>query len=108
MLAAQSISLGHRSAMVAGGFESMSNAPYMSLKARSGLRLGHSTLVDGEAMAWCLWSAMVGGCFRLARVCRGTCQDSLAEADAVHVSFVDDGLKNSPCEQSVQEKGGGL
>ena len=47
MLAAQSISLGHRGAMVAGGFESMSNTPYYLPKARMGLRLGHGAVVDG-------------------------------------------------------------
>lgn len=48
MLAAQSLSLGHRGVMVAGGFESMSNVPYYLPKARNGLRLGNSTVVDGE------------------------------------------------------------
>lgn len=48
MLAAQSLSLGHRGVMVAGGFESMSNVPYYLPKARTGLRLGNGTVVDGE------------------------------------------------------------
>ncbi|CAM9683446.1 unnamed protein product [Pylaiella littoralis] len=47
MLAAQSLSLGHRGVMVAGGFESMSNVPYYLPKARTGLRLGNGTVVDG-------------------------------------------------------------
>eukprot|EP00904_Undaria_pinnatifida_P002108 jgi/Undpi1/11899/HiC_scaffold_4.g01598.m1 len=47
MLAAQSLSLGHRGTMVAGGFESMSNVPYYLPKARAGLRLGHGAVVDG-------------------------------------------------------------
>ncbi|CAN0547324.1 unnamed protein product, partial [Ectocarpus sp. 8 AP-2014] len=47
MLAAQSLSLGHRGVMVAGGFESMSNVPYYLPQARSGLRLGNGTVVDG-------------------------------------------------------------
>lgn len=51
MLAAQSISLGYRGAMVAGGFESMSNVPYYLPKARTGLRLGHGDVVDGETRA---------------------------------------------------------
>ncbi len=33
--------------VVAGGMESMSNVPYYSSGARAGLRMGHSTLVDG-------------------------------------------------------------
>ena len=51
MLAAQSNSLGYRGVMVAGGFESMSNAPYYLPKARTGLRLGHGAVVDGEVRA---------------------------------------------------------
>ena len=47
MLAAQSISLGHRRVMAAGGFESMSNTPYYLPKARTGLRLGHGSVLDG-------------------------------------------------------------
>ncbi|CAM9914325.1 unnamed protein product [Ascophyllum nodosum] len=47
MLAAQSISLGHRQVMAAGGFESMSNTPYYLPKARTGLRLGHGSVLDG-------------------------------------------------------------
>ena len=47
MLAAQSIALGHAEAVVAGGMESMSGAPYLlPAAARSGLRLGHSSLLD--------------------------------------------------------------
>lgn len=32
--------------VLAGGMESMSNAPYLSLKARTGYRIGHQTLYD--------------------------------------------------------------
>lgn len=53
MLAAQSISLGYRDCMVAGGFESMSNVPHYLPKARAGLRLGNGTVVDGEGGAIC-------------------------------------------------------
>lgn len=47
MLAAQSIQSGHNDIVVAGGMESMSNAPYYLPKARQGYRLGHGELVDG-------------------------------------------------------------
>lgn len=47
MLAAQSIALGQRDVVVAGGMESMSNVPYYLDKARSGYRLGHGQLTDG-------------------------------------------------------------
>lgn len=46
MLAAQAIKTGDAEVIVAGGMESMSNAPYLLPKARTGLRLGHGELVD--------------------------------------------------------------
>jgi acetyl-CoA C-acetyltransferase len=47
MLAAQAIRAGDADIIVAGGMESMSNAPYMLPKARVGYRLGHGELIDG-------------------------------------------------------------
>ncbi|XP_010538441.1 PREDICTED: probable acetyl-CoA acetyltransferase, cytosolic 2 isoform X2 [Tarenaya hassleriana] len=47
MIAAQSIQLGLNDVVVAGGMESMSNAPKYLTEARKGLRLGHDTIVDG-------------------------------------------------------------
>jgi acetyl-CoA C-acetyltransferase len=47
MLAAQAIRLGDASAVIAGGMESMSNAPYYLTRARTGYRLGNDVLVDG-------------------------------------------------------------
>jgi acetyl-CoA C-acetyltransferase len=46
MFAADSIALGTTRIMVAGGMESMSNAPYLLPKARAGLRLGHAEIKD--------------------------------------------------------------
>ena len=46
MLAFDSIALGHASIAAAGGMESMTNAPYLLPKMRSGSRLGHSKAVD--------------------------------------------------------------
>ena len=43
---AQSIILGTADVAVAGGMESMSNAPYVLPKARAGMRLGHGEVVD--------------------------------------------------------------
>ncbi|MDR3690415.1 MAG: thiolase family protein [Fimbriimonas sp.] len=45
-LAAQSVKLGESTVVVAGGMESMSNAPYLLDKARTGYRLGNGTLID--------------------------------------------------------------
>lgn len=46
MFAAQAIRLGDASAIVAGGMESMSNAPYALDKARTGYRMGDGKLID--------------------------------------------------------------
>ena len=46
MLAAQGIATGDADIVVAGGMESMSNAPYLLTRAREGLRLGHGEVVD--------------------------------------------------------------
>ncbi len=46
MLGAQAIMLGDADVVVAGGMESMSNAPYLLEKARTGYRMGHGTVVD--------------------------------------------------------------
>ncbi|CAI9087106.1 OLC1v1021095C1 [Oldenlandia corymbosa var. corymbosa] len=47
MLAAQTIQMGLNDVVVAGGMESMSNAPKYLAQARSGSRLGHDTVIDG-------------------------------------------------------------
>uniref|UniRef100_A0A1D1XJ07 Putative acetyl-CoA acetyltransferase, cytosolic 2 n=2 Tax=Anthurium amnicola TaxID=1678845 RepID=A0A1D1XJ07_9ARAE len=47
MLAAQTIQLGINDVVVAGGMESMSNAPKYLAEARKGSRFGHDTIVDG-------------------------------------------------------------
>lgn len=49
MLAAQSIQLGLADVIVAGGMESMSNAPYYVPNARFGYKYGNAELVDGLA-----------------------------------------------------------
>src|SRR4051794_39609825 len=45
-LAAQAIQTGNSSIVVAGGMESMTNAPYLLPQARKGYRLGNSQIVD--------------------------------------------------------------
>src|SRR5438094_7408736 len=45
-LAAQSIQTGDSEIVIAGGMESMTNAPYLLPGAREGYRLGHNTIVD--------------------------------------------------------------
>ena len=46
MLAHDLIAAGSAGVMVAGGMESMSNAPYLMPKARGGYRMGHQTVQD--------------------------------------------------------------
>ena len=58
-LAAQAIQTGNAQVMVAGGMESMTNAPYLLPKARGGYRMGDGTLVDAMIHDG-LWEAYRG------------------------------------------------
>jgi acetyl-CoA C-acetyltransferase len=55
MLAAQGIATGDIDVAVAGGMESMSNAPYLLPRVREGLRMGNGTLIDSMINdgLWC-------------------------------------------------------
>jgi len=55
MLAAQAIRAGDADVIVAGGMESMSNAPHYVYGHRSGIKFGDQTLVDGMIRdgLWC-------------------------------------------------------
>lgn len=46
MQAADAIKAGSANIIIAGGMESMSNAPYLLDKARGGLRMGHGKIID--------------------------------------------------------------
>ena len=46
MIAADTLKAGSQNVIVAGGMESMSNAPYLLPKARGGYRLGHGQIID--------------------------------------------------------------
>jgi acetyl-CoA C-acetyltransferase len=64
MMAAQGVQLGDTEVVVAGGMESMSNAPYLLPKAREGYRLGHGTIVDTVINdgLWCAFDDQHMGC----------------------------------------------
>ena len=64
MMAAQGIQLGDTDIVVAGGMESMSNAPYLLPKAREGYRLGNGTLIDSMVNdgLWCAFDNQHMGC----------------------------------------------
>jgi acetyl-CoA C-acetyltransferase len=55
MLAAQAVATGDIDVAVAGGMESMSNAPYLLPRIREGLRMGNGTIVDSMIHdgLWC-------------------------------------------------------
>jgi acetyl-CoA C-acetyltransferase len=59
MLAAQAVETGDVEMAVAGGMESMSNAPYLLGRARGGLRMGHERLIDSMIHDG-LWCAFEG------------------------------------------------
>jgi acetyl-CoA C-acetyltransferase len=64
MMAAQGIQLGDSEMVVAGGMESMSNAPYLIPKAREGYRLGNGELIDAMIHdgLWCAFENYHMGC----------------------------------------------
>ena len=64
MMAAQAVKLGDSEMVVAGGMESMSNAPYLMTKAREGYRLGNGELVDSMIQdgLWCAFEDYHMGC----------------------------------------------
>jgi acetyl-CoA C-acetyltransferase len=64
MMAAQGVQLGDTEIVVAGGMESMSNAPYLIPKAREGYRLGNGTIVDSVINdgLWCAFDDQHMGC----------------------------------------------
>ncbi len=68
MLAAQSVATGEFDVLVAGGMESMSQAPYLLRKARGGYRLGNDTIYDHMIVDG-LWDAYndihMGSCAEL-------------------------------------------
>src|SRR4051812_37218424 len=53
---ANAIATGEHDIVVAGGMESMTNAPYLLPKAREGLRLGHAQVIDSMIQDG-LWDA---------------------------------------------------
>jgi len=65
MIASDQILAGHSRISLAGGLESMSNAPYLLLKARAGYRMGHSELIDHMFYDGLQspWDGQAMGCF---------------------------------------------
>ncbi|MDP9014065.1 MAG: acetyl-CoA C-acyltransferase [Pseudomonadota bacterium] len=65
MLAADQILAGSAEVIVAGGLESMTNAPYLLPKARSGYRMGHQEVLDHMFFDGLQspWDGQLMGCF---------------------------------------------
>lgn len=86
MLAAQSIALGEKDIVVAGGMESMSNVPYYLDKARTGYRLGHGQLTDGLVKdgLWDVYNDYHMG--SAAELCASTCEISREDQDTYAVN----------------------
>ncbi len=65
MLAADQLRAGSAQVMVAGGLESMTNAPYLLPKARAGYRMGHQEVLDHMFTDGLQspWDGQLMGCF---------------------------------------------
>ena len=65
MLGAEQIAAGSARLVVAGGLESMTNAPYLLPKARSGYRMGHGEILDHMFYDGLQspWDGKLMGCF---------------------------------------------
>jgi len=72
MLAADQLLAGSATVVVAGGFESMTNAPYLLPKARAGYRMGHQEVLDHMFYDGLQspWDGRLMGCFADATAAR--------------------------------------
>ena len=86
---ATQILAGHASLVVAGGMESMSNAPYLSPATRAGARLGHARMLDHMFLDG-LEDAYEGGLMgSFAETCAGAYDFSRAAQDAYAIASLD-------------------
>jgi len=79
---AQAIALGDAEVVVAGGMESMSNAPYLSFSMRNGARMGHVELKDAMIHDG-LWDAYND-------IHMGSCAEQCAESMKISRSAQDE------------------
>ncbi|TXG69801.1 hypothetical protein EZV62_004736 [Acer yangbiense] len=98
MFAAQSIELGFNDFVVAGGMESMSNAPKYLAAARKGSRLGHDTIVDGMLKdgLWDVYNDFGMG------VCAEICADHHTITREEQDSYA---IRSFECGKSAQNSG---
>jgi acetyl-CoA C-acetyltransferase len=95
---AKTIALGDADIVVAGGMESMSNAPYYLEKARSGYRMGDGKIVDGMIFDG-LWDPY-------GNVHMGSCGDMCAQKYGLTREKQDDFAKESLRRARVAQKEG--
>jgi acetyl-CoA C-acetyltransferase len=98
ILGAQAIKAGDADVVLAGGMESMSNAPYLMPDARRGARLGHAKLVDSMVHDG-LWDAFTD-------VHMGTTCEAVAERFQVSRREMDE-FSEASHRKAVQAQAGG-
>ena len=93
MLAAQAIMSGDAQVIVAGGMESMTNAPYLLMKARGGYRVGHGELTDSMIKdgLWDVYNDFHMG--QAAELCADTLKISREEQDQFAITSYRRALK---------------
>src|ERR1051326_6077431 len=104
MLAAQAIALGDAEMIVAGGMESMSNAPYLLEKARTGYKLGNAQIIDSMIKdgLWDVYNNYHMG--DAAELCARDCQVSRQAQDDFSVESYKralDAQKNNAFQQEI-------
>src|SRR4029077_1434905 len=97
MLAADQIRAGSAQVVLAGGLESMTNAPYLLPKARGGYRMGHGEILDHMFYDGLQspWDGKLMGCFADATAARY--QFSRAAQDAFATESVRRALHAADC-----------
>lgn len=116
MLAAQSIAIGDKEIIVAGGMESMSNVPYYLDKARNGYKLGHAQLTDGliKDGLWDVYNDYHMG--SAAELCATDCQISREDQDAYAIesykrsqkAIIDGKFKDEIVSLELKDKKGNI
>ncbi|MBB4658341.1 acetyl-CoA C-acyltransferase [Parvularcula dongshanensis] len=95
MLGAQALCADPMAVIVAGGMESMTNAPYLLPKARGGMRLGHGKVVDSMFFDG-LEDAYEGGLMgNFAEACASKYEFSRAEQDEYAIESLNRSLAAS-------------
>ena len=98
MLAAQAIACGDADVVIAGGQESMTNAPYLLKNGRNGYRLGNSTIYD---------SILIDGLTdAYANIHMGNCAEATAKEYSLTRTQLDDFAINSYKKALAAQKEG--